>query len=59
MTKSTTTKTSSGYSSGDTVRRVFSGGREVSRAYQTRDGKTHEYTRKEGGGFYGSFSKKK
>jgi hypothetical protein len=31
MTK-TTTKTSKGYLSGDTARRVFSGGREVSRA---------------------------
>lgn len=59
MTKSTTTKTSPGYSSGDTVRRVFTGGREVSRAYQTSDGKTHEYKLKAGGGFSGSFIKKK
>ena len=58
MTSKTVTRTSKGYSTGDTRRSTYSGGREVSRAYSTPDGKTREYAHKSGGGFQSTFKKK-
>lgn len=57
MTKKHTTKTSKGYSTGDTVRHVFVDKKEVSRAYCKADGTTREYAQNRSGGFHSTYKR--